>query len=136
MKIILDTNIYIAAFLSQNFQSVPSKIIDLAQDGEFDVFISSEIIQEIHHVLMDKLNLKEQEIAEILSEINFFTKKIVVIERVNICNDVDDDKFFALAKQLKADFLISLDKKHIIPIKKFGNTKTIFPSDFLKIFYL
>ena len=56
-------------------------------------------------------------------------QKIEIIE-----NDPDDNKILECASEAKADYIITYDQKHLIPIKEFEGIKIILPKDFLSEF--
>ena len=48
-----------------------------------------------------------------------------------IVKDNNDRHILALCKKIGADYLITFDRKHLIPIKNFGQTKILEPKDFI-----
>ncbi len=48
-----------------------------------------------------------------------------------IKKDATDNHILACALEAKADFLVTGDKKHILPLKKIGATRIVSPAEFL-----
>lgn len=53
MKVVADSNVLVSAFV---FGGKPQAILDLAQDGHIELFISDEIVAETTRVLRDKFH--------------------------------------------------------------------------------
>jgi hypothetical protein len=47
-------------------------------------------------------------------------------------DDRSDDVFFACARQRAANWLISRDAEHVLPVPVYENTRTISPEDFIR----
>jgi len=50
-----------------------------------------------------------------------------------IKDDPDDDKFLEASIEGNADYLVTQDKKHILPLKEFRGTKIVTPEEFLHL---
>lgn len=63
---------------------------------------------------------------------------VIVEPKEKLCivkNDPKDNKFFEAALARNADYIISQDRKHILPIKEYKGTKKILPEKFFKIIF-
>lgn len=134
MKVVLDTNVLIAAIL---WKGETHKLISLIDNGEMLPCFSPETCEESLGVLgrskFEKL-FKENKLAirktiiKLFLLAEFFTlpksRLKVIIE------DPTDDKFLLLAQVAKAKYLVSGDK-HLRKLKRFGTTKIISVSEFL-----
>ena len=47
--------------------------------------------------------------------------------------DPDDNMFLAAAYESNADYLISLDKKHLLPLKHYHGTQILSPALFIRL---
>ncbi|HOF02224.1 MAG TPA: putative toxin-antitoxin system toxin component, PIN family [Spirochaetota bacterium] len=130
MKIILDTNVIISAFV---FKGNCGKVFDLSVNF-FDSYISQWILDEVSRVLKDKFESEESLIDEIKS---ILIKNYNYINPDNklpeICRDIDDNNILQLAEYINADYLITGDKDLLI-LEKYYNTIILSPKDFVKIF--
>jgi len=137
MKIVPDTNVLISATF---WEGEANRIIKLVEDKKIACFLSKPIIDEYIRVLksdeiIDKI--EEKGLIERLSIVKLIqiskivnpTRKIEIIE-----NDPDDNKILECASEAKADYIITYDQKHLIPIKEFEGIKIILPKDFLSEF--
>ena len=131
-KVFLDASVIIAAILSSDGGS--AKILSLASKGKILAIISQTVVLEV-------LEHKEK-IGKTEDEINDFVlrSKIVVREEISYEEakkyfesvEKDDAHLVAGAKLTKCDYLISLDKKHVLSLNdKFSPLKIVDPKEFL-----
>jgi len=106
MKVVIDTNIFVSSFFGGN----PRKIIDLWKNGNINLCLSKDILDEYIRVLRGIGLKEEEEIEELLSlfakSFNIlFTAKTLEIKAVQ--DDPEDDKFIECAVALKAEAIIT-----------------------------
>lgn len=130
IRVVLDTNVCISAIL---FGGKPEVIIDLARRGKIEVIISEFIIGEIADILRRKFEWGNWQILEALEELREFTNLVIPRERVSIISeDPIDNRILECALEGKADYIVSGDKRHLLPLKEFKGIKIISVSDFLE----
>lgn len=131
-KVVFDTNIYISAIV---FGGNPRVCLEMARAGEIRLFTSMVLLLELAKKLRSKFNYSETEVKEIIVGISKFAKIVEAkIKVVLIKKDPTDNRVLEVAKEVKGDFIISGDKKHILPLKKFEGIKIISAADFIKQF--
>jgi len=130
LKIILDSNIIISALF---FGGKPHKILNLILNKEIVGIISPYIIFEIKDVLRRrKFEIDEEKIEEVEKLLKKYFQILSPETQVDrIKNNHPDNKILALAIDAKADYLITGDKKHILPLKKIKKTKIVSAEEFL-----
>lgn len=132
LKVVLDTNIIISGLL---FGGKPKKVLDLVIDKKIEGFISNFIISESSEVLRKKFSFSPEQIqkTELLFKQSFslivpgFSLKIIKEKPA-------DNRILEAAAAAHADYLISGDTKHILPLKKIRKTKIVSPEEFLRLF--
>ena len=132
IKVVLDTNIIVSAIV---FGGRPRDIFFLIQEGKMEAFISSFIFYEVKEVLIKKFNFNDEKLRDVreLIKDNF----IVISPRISIDSIKThflDNKILEAAVEADANYLITGDKKHILPLKKIKKTKIITAEEFLSIF--
>ena len=133
MKIVLDANIFISFFLTK--KPTITKIFNLWQEKKLQVLVSPEIRAEILKAFQYpkiKKNLKPRDYQALNFLLEEETKLIIPRKRIIFCKDLDDNMYLECALEGKASFLITGDKKHLLPLKKFRQTEIISPAEFLK----
>ena len=123
-RVVIDTNVFISAVL---FGGTAEKLRTLWQNEEIIFLISKEITEECIRVLSyPKFNLTKTEINYILEEELFpFVEPVKVTTEINLVkDDVEDNKFIALAVDGKAKDIISGDK-HLLSLGGYQDIKII-----------
>lgn len=130
-KIVLDTNVYISAFL---FGGIPEKIIELAIKDAVKLFISAPILDELKEKLIEKFHYPEEEADKILNTILLISQLVKVKGSLkNISTDPDDDIILETSKVSGSEYLITGDQ-HLLQLKKYEGIKILKPADFLNIY--
>ena len=124
MKIILDTNVIISAFISQG---LANRLFEKCLENH-EIFISDWIEDEV----LEKFNTKFIIPKEMLHKIknylqNYFQKVVINKEDIpDICRDKDDNNILALAENINANIIITGDKDLLV-LKKYKNIEIIDP---------
>ena len=129
MKIVLDTNVIIAAFA---VHGLCHSVFELCID-RFEIHSSKEIMDEVERNLRKKLGLPEKikdEIIQYLRE-NMLIEEVKEIPR-GMCRDPEDDVILGLIEKVKADYLITGDKDLLI-MNTFRSTKIVTLREFWEI---
>lgn len=130
IKVCLDTNIFISALL---FDRKPEDILFLGSKGKILIILSPAILEEIKEVLLKKFKFPETEVKKMLKSISSITKTMVPSMQVKKLNYQKDNKILEAALEGQVDYIITGDKKHLLPLKKFKNIPIIAPDQFLGI---
>lgn len=132
IKVVIDTNVFVAGL---NFTGKPSEVLELFIEGEIQVYISLFILGEIEIILREKFEWSERKIQKVLDLIK---RKAVLVEpktKISVIKEkVDDNRILECTIEGKVDYIISGDKRHVLPLKEFEGIKILSPSDFLKLF--
>ncbi len=132
MKVILDTNVLLSAFLTDG---VCSRILKRARNNEFTFIFSTSVLEETQRILKDKFALTVKDSAFFIS---------IIAEAADdtyqprgslsgVCRDPDDDSLLLCALEKEADYLVTGDKDLLV-LKKYKNTEIISPRDFEALF--
>lgn len=122
-KVVLDTNVIIAAFTSRG---LANSVFELCL-GKFEIILSEYIINEVSDKLTGKLKVPPEIINEI---INFLRDSCTISEYAlleeNVCRDIKDDNILALASSSKSKYIITGDKDLLV-LNKFEKTHIVNP---------
>ncbi len=132
-KVVLDTNVFVSAL---GWKGTSREIFKDCIEGSLELFISTEIFDEIKRVLnYPKFKFSQDEIAEFLDQILEVGNLVETKVKVDmIKDDPSDNKFLECAVTVDADYIISRDS-HILKIKEFEGIKLISPEDYMKESY-
>jgi putative PIN family toxin of toxin-antitoxin system len=121
LKLIIDTNLWVSFIISNKLN-----VLDpLLFAGNTRLLFSTELITEIQETIT-KPKLKKYFKTNTLEEMFYaFEPFIDLVEAesiITICRDPKDNFLLALAKDGKADYLLTGDKD-LLELKKFGKVK-------------
>lgn len=124
MKIVLDSNIYIAAFLAKG---LTSDIIKLGEKGELEIYTSDEILSELKNKLINKAKIEEFIVNQLLNHLQRSFKKVKPTKKLNVVkSDSDDNKILECAVEAQANLIVSMDK-HLIKLKSYKGIGIVHP---------
>ncbi|MCX5899890.1 MAG: putative toxin-antitoxin system toxin component, PIN family [Proteobacteria bacterium] len=130
-KIVLDTNVLVAAF---GWKGPPHKIFLHCIDGLLNLHTSPALISELEKVLSyKKFQFSKDEIKEFVSLV-IETAHIVApaIALSVLTADQADNRVLECALASAADYIISGDK-HLLNLHEFEAIKIVTPDSFLKL---
>ncbi len=132
-RVVLDTSTLISAAINPRS---PSGIAYQLAVELCDVFVSSESMAELAEVIQrEKLRryfAKDEGFRE-----RFFAdyRGVAIDAPITIvateCTDPKDNKFLSLARSVRADFIVSGDKKHLIPMHPYFGIAIVGDQDFV-----
>jgi putative PIN family toxin of toxin-antitoxin system len=132
-RVVLDTNVLISATF---WTGASFRVLKLIEQGKVNLILSKAILQEYDKIvhsdeIIHKAAYQQQRIASVQKVLQLAIL-VEPKEQLNIIkDDPDDDKFLEAAAEGAADYLVTQDKKHILPLKEFRKTKIITPEEFL-----
>lgn len=130
-KVVFDTNIFISAMI---FGGNPMEVLELARSGKIKLVTSPQILLELATKFHERFLWSEPDVEEAIEGIGLFAGIVKPTEKVaQIKNDEPDNRVLECAKEAKADFIISGDKRHVLSLKKFGKTKIVSAGEFLQV---
>lgn len=130
-RVVMDTNVIISGL---NFGGKPREILNLFRRGILEACLSPFILREIRDVLEAHFEWDEYMIKEAVEAIE--EKAILVKPKIKLSvikEKEDDNRILECALEGKAQFIISGDKRHILPLKNFHGIRIVSPDEFLKI---
>ncbi len=130
VKVVLDTNIYISAIL---FGRKPEEIRKLSQEGKIELLVSEAIIAEVAEVLRKKFDWESWQISQVIDEIRETTTLVIPNQTLSVIKkDEDDNRVLECAVEGKAHYIISGDKRHLLPLKEYQGINILSPAEFLR----
>ena len=112
------------------------KLKERIAEGKFEIVITDRLLEEIKEVAPRKRLEKYFQDADVQ---NFFqylqsiSSNIMIKSDVNICRDEKDNYLLALARDCKADYVVTGDKD-LLTLESFGKTQIIRFSKFNELF--
>lgn len=122
MKLVVDTNLVVSAFL---WQGTPGRLLELAGEKQVRLFSSRVLLDELADVLGRRkfaANVKSTGLTIPQMLANY--RKLITLVTARqlpqqVSPDADDDMVLATAKAAHADLIVSGDRKHLLVLKRF-----------------
>jgi putative PIN family toxin of toxin-antitoxin system len=134
LKVVIDTNVFVSGL---TFKGKPREVLDLIWRGDIEACISSFILKELEETLRKDFSWDRDQIKHMIEKIKARTILIQPKNKVSVIKENDDDnRILECAIEGTVQYLISGDRKHLLPLKEYQGTKIISPSDFLKLLFL
>jgi putative PIN family toxin of toxin-antitoxin system len=132
VKAVFDTNVLIAAFLTEG---ICTKLLIRARRRDFDLILCDGILHEFKRVLKKKFATSSHEISEALIILSEAALEILgpTDSITPICRDSDDDLILACAKDAVADYIVTGDEDLLV-LKKYEGIRIVNPRGFEKLF--
>ena len=132
MKALFDTNVFLAAFLTEG---VCAKLLTRARKRQFNLSTCPFILHECERILAKKFSATKQEQETALALISEAAQDIVTpSEKISgACRDKDDDNVLTCAVEAAVEYLVTGDKD-LLQLKVFRGIRIITPRDFELLF--
>ena len=129
MRVVLDTNVMVSAL---NFPGNERLVLELALRGRFECYLSRFILEEVAGVLTRKFDWDEERTAQVLQAIE---NGATVIDPPRLPELIEDghadNRILECAVAANADYLITGDRRHLLPIGEHQGTRIINAPRFL-----
>ena len=136
MRIVIDTNVLVSAFLSSH--GSPAEVFRQYEHGLFDLLVSEPILAEYQQALTyRKVQMRHQmsdsDVARTIEEVR--RGSIVVTPKSTVALDIsdkDDIKFFACAVAGAGEYIVSGDRL-VQEVGAYRGVQVLSPSLFLTV---
>lgn len=129
MRILLDTNVLIAALIARG---VCHELLEHCA-RRHKLVTSDFILDEVRDKLIQKFNYSS-EVAD--KVVGLFRSRMEVVTPVSldapVCRDADDDNILAAASMGNCEFIVTGDKDLLV-LQAFGQVKIVSPGAFQKL---
>ena len=129
MKVVLDTNVFVSGVF---FSGPPFQILQAWRDGKIQLVISPEILDEYRRV--GEILAEEHPAIDLEPMLEYVIHNAVIFSAPplpeRVCDDPDDDKFFACALASGCNLVVSGDR-HLLKVSGYQNIEVLKPRDFL-----
>jgi putative PIN family toxin of toxin-antitoxin system len=128
LKVVMDTNVFISGVF---FSGPPYQILKAWQTGEFELVVSQDILDEYRRV--GEIMAEERPSIDLNPILKFVIENATVYKPVPlneaVCEDPDDDKYFACALASGSKVIVSGDK-HLLKVSGYQGIEVLKPRDF------
>lgn len=129
LKVVMDTNVFVSGIF---FSGTPYQVLRAWQSGEFELVVSQEILDEYKRV--GETLGEDRPAIDWKPVFNFVLEHAKIYKptalKEPICEDPDDDKFFACALASGSKVIISGDK-HLLKVSGWQGIQVLKPREFM-----
>lgn len=129
LKVVMDTNVFVSGVF---FSGPPYQILKAWQSGQFELVASQDILDEYYRV--GEILAEERPAIDMKPIFTFVLEHAKIYKPVllkeAVCEDPDDDKFFACALASESKVIISGDK-HLLKVSGYQGIEVLKPRDFI-----
>ena len=128
MKVVADTNSLVSAII---FGGNPQAVLDLAQEGQIELFVSDAILAETARIFRDKFHRTAEELRSDMLALEALTTRVQPVESVTVIEaDPTDDRILECAVTAGAERIVSGDR-HLLSLGEFRGFKIVRVADFI-----
>jgi len=129
VRVVADTNVLTSALL---FGGVSDQVFLAGLRGEIQLITSDPLLKELERILKNKFKLDVQLVRGVIEEVRNVAEIVAVSSHIDVISHPEvDNRVLECAVDGKADFIVTGDTKHILPLKKFRGIKILSPSEFI-----
>jgi putative PIN family toxin of toxin-antitoxin system len=131
VRVVLDTNVIVSALL---FGGYPERVFLAGLRGEIQLLTSHALLEELESVLRVKFRLSLRFVKDTLELFKTVAELVETTSQLKVIAEPDDDnRVLECAVDGNAEFIVTGDTKHILPLKEYKGIKILRPSEFAKI---
>lgn len=131
MRVVLDTNVVVSGL---NFPGNERLVLELALRGRFEWYLSIFILDEVTGVLGRKFGWDEDRVSEALRTL---TKAANVVDPQKLPDVIEaneaDNRILECAVEASADYLITGDRRHLLPLGEHRGVRILNAPRFLSV---
>lgn len=129
MRVVLDTNVVVSGL---NFPGNERLVLEYGRRGRFDLVLSSFILAEVSGVLQRKFGWSEPRASR---AIDVLRDGAMMVEPSEVPDAVAaghaDNRILACAAEAGADYLVTGDRRHLLPIGEYRGARIVRAPEFL-----
>ena len=130
MRVVFDTNIFISAFAIPGGHAEEAYLH--AVRGTVELFTSVAILTETANTLRTKFEWSDARVQQLLRSITKTATVLKTQPHLDVLKDEPDNRILECAVLARADVIVSGDR-HLIALKRYGDTAIVRLADFLKL---
>lgn len=128
--LVLDTNVIISALVSPG---PPRTVVEACRASAAQMVTSDVLLAELAEVLRRKFLWPTDQVAILLDEMRSFAVVVVPATQVDeIERDTADNRVLECAFEARADYIVSGDTRHLIPLGEYRGIPIVSPAEMVE----
>ena len=131
MKVVFDTNVVASASF---WRGTPFDCLAAWAQGRCEVLVSPALLAEYYETIEElRLDYPRRKPIEWVDALTESAELVFPTERATGATpDPGDEMVLECALAAEADYIVTGDKKHLLPLQEFHGIRIVSPSDFLR----
>jgi len=131
VRVVLDTNVLISALL---YGGLPEQILLAGLRGEVQLLTSILLVEELERVLVKKFRLDPRLVKDSIDLIGDMAEMVEGKSHLKVIQKPDgDNRVLECAVDGRADFVVTGDTKHLLPLTEYQGIRILSPSEFVRL---
>lgn len=131
LRVVFDTNVILSGLIRPGGNE--DAVIQLGIEGEIQVYVSPFILAEVERVLNIKFRWPTLRIERVLANIRLWANLVEPTQAVTVVRtDPDDNYILECCLEAQANYLVTGDRRDLLPLGSFQNTRIINAAAFLR----
>lgn len=128
VRVVVDTNVLISGVV---FGGIPEKILELAEENVVEIITSPEILNELRNVLKEKFDFSPEMIRITVGIVKELSTVVNPGFRLKVIQGKEsDNRIIECAVEGAAQYIVSGDRRHLLPLKEYEGVKILSPAQF------
>ena len=137
-RAVLDSSVLVSAFITPN-----GSVIRLLRDplrSRYELFVSAFILTETAETLLSKSRLRryaKYEDPDVHDYIRWLLAQAEMVDDIPdlqiVADDPKDDPIVATAVAAAAEYLVTGDRAHLLPLRAYGGVRIVSPREFVAV---
>ena len=131
MRVVLDSNVIVSGL---NYSGSEGALLELARHGRFELVVSEFLLAEVQRVLLHRFDWSYARTSLQLSSLR---RRGVVANPPPFVSAVPDDhpdnRVLECAVHAEADYLVTGDRRHLLPLGEFEGVRILRAPEFLAL---
>jgi putative PIN family toxin of toxin-antitoxin system len=135
-RVVIDASVMLAAIRARNRRSASCVVIGMAALGELVAIVSAPIVAEYRRKASEP---EVREASQVPDPLRFALDLVAVAESVEpvtvrvVKHDPSDDVYLGTALAGRADYLVTFERAHLLPLDPFRGVRVVPPGMFLTL---
>lgn len=132
MRVVFDTNVVASASF---WRGTPFDCLAAWAKGRCEALVSPALLAEYHETIEElRLEYPGRKFVAWADALAESATLVFPMERASgATTDPDDEMILECALSAEVDFIVTGDKKHLLPLRRFREIPIVSPSDFLRL---
>ena len=131
MRLVTDSNVIVSG---PNYSGSEAQILGLAAEGRVELVLSETILTEVFRTLLYKFDWSSSASVDALEELRDVARIVDPPKFTSaVPGDHPDNRVLDCAVYASADYLVTGDRKHLLPLGEFEGVRILRAPDFIKM---